>query len=391
MEFLLFIKLLRMKTCKKKVVIMNATFDGSAHEIIDASIIIMLSSIYSIVEVKFLNKRSSIIENIVRSHIKGNNVRFVPFRNDIRKGALHDLWAAILEFWTILIGSHRNLYISTFNNMFSCHLNNFVSRLMSKKVILFCHSEVNVVTRSNYKMKDFWAYLINRFYTESHLGRNVKLVVLGDHILRELPKYINSKRMKHFYSIDHPYFKDGETFGTHQLDKNNIKIGVIGGVSKDSTHGYKNILHFAEYLSSNANFKIYLISSVSKEVRDSFPNNVVIVNKKEGYLPRKEYEEAIETMDYILLPYSSSEYNLIASGAVLEAIVRNKPIIMYTNNYFRYLTEKYGKFGYFVEKDKDLINHLNDDINYLRLANGEKQIAKRLLPSEIRKQLIGLL
>lgn len=380
-----------MKTCKKKVVIMNATFDGSAHEIIDASIIIMLSSIFSTVEVRFLNKRSSIIEDIVKSHIKVANVRYVPFNNDIHKGALHDLKAALLEFWTILTGSYRSLYISTYNNMFSCHLNNFVSRLMGKKVILFCHSEVNVVMGSNYKLKDYWAYLINRFYTKSLLGKKVKLVVLGDHILRELPKYIDSNRLKHFYSIDHPYFKDGETLGTHQLDKSNIKIGVIGGVTKDSTHGYQNILHFAEHISGNANFALYLVSFVAKEVRNSFPNNVVIVNEKDGYLPRKEYEEAIEKMDYILLPYSSSEYNLIASGAVLEAIVRNKPVIMYTNNYFRYLTEKFGDFGYFVEEDKDLINHLADDSKYLRLANNERQIAKKILPSEIKKQLLKIL
>lgn len=366
-----------MKTCKKKVVIMNATFDGSEHEIIDASVIMMLSSIFSTVEVKFLNKRSTIIENIVRSHVTVNNVRFVPYKNDIRKGALHDLKAALLESWTILKGSHSSLYISTFNNMFCCHLNNFISRLTRKKVMLICHSEVNVVTKGNSKIRGMWASLINRFYTKSLLGRNVKLVVLGDHILRELPKYIEPSRMKHFYSIDHPYFRDGDTLGTHQLDKSNIKIGVIGGVSKDSAHGYNHILHFAETLSSNAVFKIYLVSFIAKDIMDTFPNNIVIVNRTGGYLPRKKYEDAIEKMDYILLPYSSSEYNLIASGAVLEAIVRNKPVIMYTNNYFRYLTGKFGDFGYFVEEEKALVNCLTDDSNYLRLINNERQIAKK--------------
>lgn len=380
-----------MEDCNQKVVVMNATFDGSAHEIIDASIIIMLSSIFPMVEVRFLNKRSSIIESIVKSHIIDKNVKFVPFKNNIHKGALHDLKAALLESWGILKGSHKDLYISTFNNMFSCHLNNLISKVTGKKVLLFCHSEVNVVTKgSSYKIKDVWAFLINRFYTKSPLGKNAKLIVLGDHILRELPKYIETNRLKHFYSIDHPYFKEGETSSTYQFDKSNIKIGVIGGVSKNSTHGYNNILRFAETLSSKTNYKIYLVSFVEKDLRDTFPDNVVIVNKTNGYLPRKEYEKAIEKMDYILLPYSSSEYNLIASGAVLEAIVRNKPTIMFTNNYFRYLTEKFGKFGYFVEEDT-LSNYLTNYTEYLKLINNEMRIAKSLSPSELEVQLIKIL
>ena len=49
----------------RKVIIMNATFDGSTHEMIDSSIIIILSTIFNCTEVKFLSDRSDKICEIV--------------------------------------------------------------------------------------------------------------------------------------------------------------------------------------------------------------------------------------------------------------------------------------------------------------------------------------
>lgn len=373
-----------MKNRSKKVVVLNATFDGSTHEIIDSSIIIMLSHIYSKVLVRFLASRSNIIGGIVNQFGNDNaNIDYKSFNNDLRKGAFHDLKAAMLEALTILFGSKDTLYVTTFNNMFSCHLNNLISRLTGKKIIMFCHSEVNVITGGDYKISQYWAYLINRFFKKTSLGRNVKLVVLGDHILNQLPHYIKKERLSHFYSIDHPYFTNKNKISDPTFSSKEVKIGVIGGVSKNSSHGYNNILDFANsIINNNNNIRIYLISSVEREIRNTFPSNVTIVNKEDGYLPREEYEKNIDKMDYILLPYSSTDYNLIASGAVLEAIIRLKPTIMFPNNYFKYLSNKYGKFGVFVE-DRNF-ERLTQDLlsvhKYEGFRNKEHEIADKLNP-----------
>lgn len=374
----------------RKVIIMNATFDGSTHEMIDSSIIIILSTIFDCAEVKFLSDRSDKICEIVSKRISSSNVVYKPYKINKKKGAVHDLKAALLEAWTILSGSKDVLYISTFNNMFSCHLNNFVSKMTGKKLFMFCHSEVNVIATGKYKITQIWAYLINRFFTKTKYGKNVKLIVLGNHILQSLQLYLKDERLSHFDYIDHPYYRNGSCDCKHKFDKDNIKIGVIGGVSKYSSHGYENILSFSKLLATNKSAKIYLISYVEPQIRNTFPENVEIVNKSNGYLPREKYEEAIDKMDYILLPYSSSEYKLIASGAVLEAIVRCKPTIMYANDYFTYLAQKFGDFGYFVNHE-EIIGELENQAKYSQFIERELYISKQISPEQIRKRFIEIL
>lgn len=95
-------------------------------------------------------------------------------------------------------------------------------------------------------------------------------------------------------------------------------------------------------------------------------------------------------MDYILLPYSSSEYKLIASGAVLEAIVRCKPTIMYTNDYLTYLAQKFGDFGYFVNHE-EIIGELENQAKYSQFIERELYISKQISPEQIRKRFIEIL
>jgi len=53
--------------------------------------------------------------------------------------------------------------------------------------------------------------------------------------------------------------------------------------------------------------------------------------------------------------YPNSSYELIASGAVLDAINIKKPILALKNNYFNYLFDKFGAFGYLAESVQELI------------------------------------
>lgn len=149
-------------------------------------------------------------------------------------------------------------------------------------------------------------------------------------------------------------------------------------------------MSFSKLLATNKSAKIYLISYVEPQIRNTFPENVEIVNKSNGYLPRDKYEEAIDKMDYILLPYSSSEYKLIASGAVLEAIVRCKPTIMYENDYFMYLTQKFGDFGYFVNH-KEIIGELDNQAKYSQFIERELYISKLISPEQIRNRFLEIL
>ena len=365
----------------KKAIVFNATFDGNTHEIIDSSIIIMLSILYEHVTVMFLKERCHIINEIVKEQINDENIDYSSINNIKRNGVIHDLIAAFKEAWIILKGPHDALYFSTYNNMFSCHINNFIAKITNKQVILCCHSELNEITSRHSNFNNYWAFLIRRFYLKTKLAKSLKLIVFGNHIINELAKYVNKKRLEFFYSLDHPYFSSPKK-NIHILN-NHINIAIIGSLDMTEVRGINNIIKLSQMLISDNSLSIHTISKVSLEAKEILKkNNVNIENETEFFFSRIKYESLIEKMDYIFVPYSSSLYNLIASGAVLQAIACRKPVLMSSNNYFRYLVSKYGQIGYFVEdySCNDFVKLLKDKDKYQTIINQEEVILKKLSP-----------
>lgn len=365
----------------KKVVVFNATFDGNTHEIIDSSIIIMLSMLYEHVTVMFLKERGHIISDIIKKQIDNQNIEYKLINNIKKNGAIHDLLAALREAWIILTGPGDALYFGTYNNMFSCHINNFIAKITKKQVILCCHSELNELTSRHSNFKNYWSILIRRFYLKTKFAKSLKLIVFGNHIINELAKYVDKRRLEFFYSIDHPYFSLPK-MNTHTLN-NHIKIAIIGSLDVTEVRGINNIIRLSQMLSNDDSISIHTISKISFEAKKILQEcNVNIENETEFFFSRTKYESLIQEMDYIFVPYSSSLYNLIASGAVLQAIACRKPVIMSSNNYFRYLVSKYGQIGYFVEDYScyNFIKLLKDEDKYQTIINQENVILKKLSP-----------
>lgn len=70
-----------MRIKNKKIVFLNATFEGNAHEIIDTSIIYCASKIFQNVKVRFLKDRSDIVQEQIKEYFKCSNITFQPFFN----------------------------------------------------------------------------------------------------------------------------------------------------------------------------------------------------------------------------------------------------------------------------------------------------------------------
>ena len=78
------------------------------------------------------------------------------------------------------------------------------------------------------------------------------------------------------------------------------------------------------------------------------------MNKDNKHLPRKEYDEIISKMDALYFPYDSNSYRVSASGAVYEAISKQKPIISTENDYFKSLFSQFGQMGYLFNDFSEL-------------------------------------
>ena len=136
--------------------------------------------------------------------------------------------------------------------------------------------------------------------------------------------------------------------------------------------------------------EIHIISRVHKDLMDKITPFVHIENAKGAYLSKEEYERFISNMDYLYYPYPSDCFKLTASGAIFESIVNKKPALMYSNSYFKYLNQKYGRFGYFIDEFvslDELVTKLGDLKEYTKLCNSTEQITNRIHPKELYKTL----
>ena len=91
-----------------------------------------------------------------------------------------------------------------------------------------------------------------------------------------------------------------------------------------------------------------------QELGVSLPENL-----GKDVIPRDILEKRIEDLDFILYLYPITSYKIMASGAILDALSFKRPIIALRNDYFSYIFEKFGEFGYLFDSLEDIINFLN--------------------------------
>lgn len=117
-------------------------------------------------------------------------------------------------------------------------------------------------------------------------------------------------------------------------------VSVVGTVM-----GFKDYEAVVEAL-SNTEFKVYIAGYFPDKERLSMiksmsSDNIVIEDK---YLSEEEYDCAIRSSRYVLLPYKAEGYAEKSSGVVLDAIYRGVPVI--TPDYESFSFVKEEKLGY---------------------------------------------
>ena len=92
----------------------------------------------------------------------------------------------------------------------------------------------------------------------------------------------------------------------------------------------------------------------------------------EGMCSRESFDKHVSELDYILFFYPVDSYRLTASGAIYDAIMQEIPIISIKNEYFTYLFDKYGRFGYLFDNVDNIFSFIksglkrgNDFFNFL--------------------------
>ncbi|GGZ14958.1 hypothetical protein GCM10007049_03730 [Echinicola pacifica] len=275
--------------------------------------------------------------------------------------------AALINTRIALFAKKDTYLIYNFNNIISLFPLNLVSKLFNKKILMCCHAELEaLMIPSSKKRWNFRAQ--DSFFKNSKISESMNFLVFGDSILDNLSKILPEKKMLHFKAITHPYFLADVSL--EDLSKENlggkdaIKIGIAGIL--DQNKGLNNLLELVKLLKPTMDqglVEIYTISRLKFDKKIVLDLGVKIYNTENKFYSRQEYLNAIHQMNYIYLPYDRDRYKLTASGAVFEGIFSKKPILALRNDYFDFLFNTYGNFGYLHETNEELASTIVNAAN----------------------------
>ncbi len=363
----------------------------TVHLQFNASLLIMLSNIYeeviyyvggsSMKEVNDLLKKNDItLSNVKRKklYVYGGESRV-----DL---LLRYLISALLNVIVLIKSQKDDVLIYNFNNLFSLRLINVLNRLYRRKILICCHGELELITEQPKEGGGFFKclrFLAKDFFLKrKHIHEYISFMVLGDIVLKNLRCYLTETQLSHFISIDHPYVFTKDTKCKNASRDIDISIGTVGLFNK--AKGADSLLELVKKVKgTNVNFSV--TGRIFYDIERLRNNGVDFVEGADcKSISQAEYMTRISNLDYILFLYKRESYRITASGAVMDAINLQKPIIAIENEYFSYLFEKYGSFGMLFHDVEDMSRYLLENtISFLKeksLSYNFSTIQKALSP-----------
>lgn len=307
-------------------------------------------------------------------------------------------FGAIQNIRFLIFSKKDDLIIFNFNNFIFLYFANILTKLLNRKVVIVCHSEMAFVSINSVHKNPIYNFrtnVIRYIFNNEKVILSEKLIfcVLGDSIYDNLKKYININKIANFISVDHPYiFSNRDSIlKKSNIPSNKIKIGVIGTMAQEK--GADILISIAQKLNLLEN-KFISIEIIGKIICDTsqFENVGIILppDKGKSFLDRDKFNELVDNLDYILYLYPVNSYRFTASGSIMDAINFNKPILSFKNDFFQYIFTKYGNLGYLVENETSMVNLINNLIE----PNNQHQhfnfssIKMALSPHELQKELL---
>ena len=351
---------------KRRIKYIDTICTNSMHIVFNASLLSLCRELSS--QIIFYGERMNQIE--VLNTLKENSFPtdfietksiFLPEGNSKYKHILNFFISFVYNTYFVLFSNKNDILLFNYNNLLSIRFINFLNKICHKKIIIFCHGEMELLEKqsSGYGLfNKLLLFLGKKFFLNKniHIQRDIIFFVLGDSILSNLKKIIPENIYTSFHSIDHPYFFKRE-IKEEERESNSIKIGTVGVFSKQK--GGDDFYNICKSI-NNPNIEFSITGRIFYDVKKLTALQIDLPpNKGKSMLSKKELEDRASMLDFILFLYPKDSYRLIASGAILEAISLKKPILALRNDYFNYLFKKFGDFGYLTDSIEELISLIN--------------------------------
>lgn len=294
------------------------------------------------------------------------------------------------NLWFIMIAKKTDILVFNYNNMLAVRTMNIFNKIFHRKILIFCHGEMEYLIADYSFFGPFNRLLFKlgrSFFLNKkiHIEKNIKFVVLGDSILKNIKKITPFNISSSFIAIDHSYFFKNDINNKDSFS-DSVKIGTVGLFYKKK--GADEFCYLVSLINNNKikfsiTGKIFYDLDKLKKLNVDLPNNL-----GKGFVSRDELETRVKKLDFILYLYPTDSYQLMASGAILDALSLQKPIIALKNDYFDYIFKKFGEFGFLfesVEKIAEFLNH--NSLKSTQSSFDYLSIQKRLSVSTISEEL----
>jgi hypothetical protein len=289
------------------------------------------------------------------------------------------------------------LIIYCYNNIFALPVLNVLNKILGKKIVIICHGELEFLNKSWIESPGPLAKIIRKNVISFFLKKNVTIakklifVVLGKGILSNLKNILSPNIIKYIYAIDHPFIFDRCNYASKPQSK--LRLGTVGVVSKTKNINqfiYIARLFLSEVKAEKISFSVAgTVYYKKEELLDAY---IDIPDWHDGFMDRAALDRRIQSLDYILFFYHSKMYKYLASGAVLDAINAEKPILALRNDYFEYLFSRFGHFGYLVDSIDDMEKLIREIITSKKIMLFNfKDIKENLSPLAVSCQLRAIL
>ena len=328
------------------------------HEIVNFSLLQCFSNIYS--NVIYIVGKSA-YENMQKLSTQ-NKIEFsnVTFKSKWVVELAHPLGALLrmlvgffifLKEYFMLKKGETIFY--NYNNPFALPFIALLNRFFKKNIIIIFHGELEFFITSIPFYKLHYIYRVFNYLSFKYLlkNSNIRILLLGDSIKNNLLE-IFPQVANQIISINHPYIFSGESSNSIKLNEQ-LTIGTVGLLIPEK--GLYKLFDISKALEKEIEgnqLKIKVIGKVPSFVNKENYNEITWMPNE--YIPRDIFDKEIETLDFILFLYPTNSYKLIASGALLDAISKEKPIIALHNSYFEECFAQH-KVGYLCESVEEII------------------------------------
>ena len=189
--------------------------------------------------------------------------------------------------------------------------------------------------------------------------KNYKCLVYGESIKQNLLKKVPLLKSNTVIAINHPYITNSIE-STEPFKHGKVNFGLIGLIDKKKNG--TNLLKLLQILKEqNTNkFKISFIGHIRNKMTEEYLGEALkfdfVERASDGpeFISRKLRDELETKVDYNIYTYNIDGYKLTASGAFMDAISFEKPVIAIKNDFFEYYFNKFGNIGYLFDNVNDM-------------------------------------